>query len=243
MHLPFFALVLALLWLGCKSSVESSPPPGDDIGPPTPLREDQVLADHEAEARRGHDRLEHDLSATLRQVDRLLERAPWLDGELAALESEAAALGVPLVTRVADIVADDTALVALGKSFFWDQLAGSDGQTACASCHHSGGADGRWAPRGRNPRVSRGVARRAFSRGSRPQSEDVDPSVTSASAGYDYLCKLSAEDPRAQRLPPIRPGNPCFQIRAKRRSLVEALVVKTRETRPLARTPARIAPR
>jgi cytochrome c peroxidase len=39
-------------------------------------------------------------------------------------------------------VADQEALVALGKAFFWDQQAGSDGQ-ACGSCHFSAGADGR----------------------------------------------------------------------------------------------------
>jgi cytochrome c peroxidase len=42
-------------------------------------------------------------------------------------------------------VANQTALVQLGKAFFWDQQVGSDGQ-ACGSCHFSAGAD----PRMRN---------------------------------------------------------------------------------------------
>jgi cytochrome c peroxidase len=42
-------------------------------------------------------------------------------------------------------IANQTTLVQLGKAFFWDQQAGSDGQ-ACASCHFSAGAD----PRTRN---------------------------------------------------------------------------------------------
>ena len=33
--------------------------------------------------------------------------------------------------------------IALGKALFWDMQLGSDGATACASCHFSGGADNR----------------------------------------------------------------------------------------------------
>jgi cytochrome c peroxidase len=39
-------------------------------------------------------------------------------------------------------VRSQTALVQLGKAFFWDQQVGSDGQ-ACGSCHFSAGADAR----------------------------------------------------------------------------------------------------
>ena len=41
-----------------------------------------------------------------------------------------------------DIVNYDAA-VRLGKAFFWDTQTGSDGQTACASCHYHAGADAR----------------------------------------------------------------------------------------------------
>lgn len=40
-------------------------------------------------------------------------------------------------------VADRQLLVALGKALFWDQQVGSDGRTACASCHFHAGADHR----------------------------------------------------------------------------------------------------
>jgi cytochrome c peroxidase len=40
-------------------------------------------------------------------------------------------------------VRDKDALVALGKALFWDMQAGSDGRTACASCHFHAGADHR----------------------------------------------------------------------------------------------------
>jgi cytochrome c peroxidase len=40
-------------------------------------------------------------------------------------------------------IVDTAAAVRLGKAFFWDMQAGSDGQTACASCHFAAGADDR----------------------------------------------------------------------------------------------------
>ena len=49
----------------------------------------------------------------------------------------------PSVTGVERFVKDQGALVVLGKAFFWDMQAGSDGQTACASCHFHAGADHR----------------------------------------------------------------------------------------------------
>jgi cytochrome c peroxidase len=41
----------------------------------------------------------------------------------------------------ADIVKDQTELIALGKALFWDMQVGSDGVQACATCHFNGGAD------------------------------------------------------------------------------------------------------
>ena len=40
-------------------------------------------------------------------------------------------------------VSDQTALIKLGKAFFWDMQMGSDGVQACASCHFHAGADHR----------------------------------------------------------------------------------------------------
>lgn len=40
-------------------------------------------------------------------------------------------------------VQDQASLVMLGKALFWDMQAGSDGRTACASCHFHAGADHR----------------------------------------------------------------------------------------------------
>lgn len=49
---------------------------------------------------------------------------------------------VPSVPGLENFIGKKTALLRLGKSLFWDQAAGSDGQ-ACASCHFHAGADNR----------------------------------------------------------------------------------------------------
>lgn len=50
---------------------------------------------------------------------------------------------IPQPTNIAAYVKDQASLVALGKTFFWDAQLGSDGRTACASCHFHAGADHR----------------------------------------------------------------------------------------------------
>lgn len=50
---------------------------------------------------------------------------------------------IPQPTNLAVYVKDPSALVVLGKVLFWDTQVGSDGQTACASCHFHAGADHR----------------------------------------------------------------------------------------------------
>src|SRR3954453_22043433 len=52
-------------------------------------------------------------------------------------------LAVPASPELEQFVRDTTSLERLGKALFWDMQAGSDGRTACASCHYSGGADNR----------------------------------------------------------------------------------------------------
>ena len=50
---------------------------------------------------------------------------------------------VPEAPNLDDYVKDRGTLIALGKAMFWDVQAGSDGRTACASCHFHAGADHR----------------------------------------------------------------------------------------------------
>ena len=49
---------------------------------------------------------------------------------------------VPLPQQLDTVIKNRPAAIALGKAFFWDKQAGSDGQ-ACASCHFHAGADNR----------------------------------------------------------------------------------------------------
>src|ERR1041385_2551143 len=50
---------------------------------------------------------------------------------------------VPPVSNLERYVRDRRALLVLGKSLFWDTQVGSDGRTACATCHFHAGADHR----------------------------------------------------------------------------------------------------
>src|SRR3954464_2481736 len=50
---------------------------------------------------------------------------------------------VPTPTGIDRFIKDSTAATRLGKALFWDMQAGSDGRTACASCHYDAGADSR----------------------------------------------------------------------------------------------------
>ena len=50
---------------------------------------------------------------------------------------------IPRPAGLGQYVADPQALVVLGKALFWDVQVGSDGRTACATCHFHAGADHR----------------------------------------------------------------------------------------------------
>lgn len=50
---------------------------------------------------------------------------------------------VPGPANLDEFVADRAAAIALGKALFWDMQVGSDGLTACATCHFNAGADSR----------------------------------------------------------------------------------------------------
>ena len=52
-------------------------------------------------------------------------------------------VAIPEPPGLAEYARDRTALVTLGKILFWDMQVGSDGRTACATCHFHAGADHR----------------------------------------------------------------------------------------------------
>jgi cytochrome c peroxidase len=49
----------------------------------------------------------------------------------------------PVPQPIGGHIVNQAAAVRLGKTFFWDVQASSDGEVACATCHQSGGADAR----------------------------------------------------------------------------------------------------
>lgn len=49
----------------------------------------------------------------------------------------------PTAAELSNVVKDKSAAIALGKALFWDMQSGSDGFTACATCHFNAGADSR----------------------------------------------------------------------------------------------------
>ncbi|WP_205519656.1 cytochrome-c peroxidase [Pyxidicoccus caerfyrddinensis] len=66
--------------------------------------------------------------------------------DLSNLPGDLRAIAVPKPPNLGDFVKDEQAAIALGKALFWDMQVGSDGKTACASCHFRAGAD----PRSKN---------------------------------------------------------------------------------------------
>jgi cytochrome c peroxidase len=52
-------------------------------------------------------------------------------------------VAVPKPPNLSEFVRDEAAAIRLGKALFWDMQVGSDGKTACASCHFHAGADAR----------------------------------------------------------------------------------------------------
>lgn len=62
---------------------------------------------------------------------------------LSVFEPSLKTIPVPVPTTINEYIADRDAAIRLGKALFWDIRLGSDGQTACATCHHQAGADPR----------------------------------------------------------------------------------------------------
>src|SRR3981189_1798975 len=49
----------------------------------------------------------------------------------------------PTAAELNNVIRNKSAAIALGKAFFWEMQFGSDGNTACATCHFNAGADSR----------------------------------------------------------------------------------------------------
>ena len=69
----------------------------------------------------------------------LLVSIPAFSQALGSLKT----IAVPRPSNLDKYVRDEKALLVLGKALFWDMQLGSDGRTACATCHFHAGADHR----------------------------------------------------------------------------------------------------
>jgi cytochrome c peroxidase len=69
--------------------------------------------------------------------------APVANARGGAASAPLSSMPVPTPANIANFVQNNAAAVKLGKAFFWDMQAGSDGHQACASCHFNAGADNR----------------------------------------------------------------------------------------------------
>lgn len=52
-------------------------------------------------------------------------------------------ISIPEPSNLQDFIIDKQKAIELGKALFWEMRVGSDGVTACATCHFSAGADSR----------------------------------------------------------------------------------------------------
>ncbi|WXH27070.1 hypothetical protein WA016_00981 [Myxococcus stipitatus] len=95
--------------------------------------------------------------------------------DLVNLPGDLRAIAVPRPSNLSDFVKDEQAAIALGKALFWDMQVGSDGKTACATCHFRAGAD----PRSKN-QLSPGL------------KHDVAPDLTFTTGGPNH--QLVASD-------------------------------------------------
>ena len=82
-----------------------------------------------------------------------------------------------------DYVKDRAAAVRLGKALFWDMNVGSDGSTACASCHFQAGVDNRITNQ-----INPGLAN---SNPSSPMARRFDKPALSKSWGPNYTLTLA----------------------------------------------------
>ena len=65
------------------------------------------------------------------------------DASAQFLEASLKSSARPEPSTLNEYIADRDAAIRLGKALFWDIRLGTDGQTACATCHHQAGADSR----------------------------------------------------------------------------------------------------
>ena len=104
----------------------------------------------------------------------------------------------PAPSRIDDYVRDFRILTVLGKALFWDMQVGSDGRTACASCHFNAGEDIRT-----KNQISPGLLDQDFTLN--PLGGNGDTLFGNSTVPF------TAHDPN-NHLGPIQPPNPGFNV-------------------------------
>ena len=162
--------------------------PISDLFPiPTPMAIWQLMPPDEGTLRLDDQRLEFDYEGMLSVANALTVQ---VDAPLTAQrEGRRVAEGsVAIVSSMGQIVVDRDVAIQLGKALFWDMRLGSDGQTACATCHYAAGADAREADTGGMRRASMGVAKRILT--SAPSnSADLERSAAWTTSAWQASCK------------------------------------------------------
>jgi cytochrome c peroxidase len=109
-------------------------------------------------------------------------------------------VAVPEPPNLYDFVLDKAVAIRLGKALFWDMQVGSDGRSACASCHFSAGADSR----ARN-QVNPGLLRRD-SAGQLLADRTFDHAPNSTLSAGDFPLRVLS-DPVQRGSPAVRDSN------------------------------------
>ena len=122
-------------------------------------------------------------------------------------------VAVPQPADLGRYVSDRQTLVVLGKALFWDTQVGSDGRTACATCHFHAGADHRVTNQIAGPHTSTAAVRpnRSLATADFPFHEFSNPNSNASertrdrrevvgSAGIEKRTFVSASDGNAEEL-------------------------------------------
>jgi cytochrome c peroxidase len=119
---------------------------------------------------------------------------------------------VPEPPNLANFVRDRAAAIQLGKALFWDMQVGSDGITACASCHFHAGADSRNKGQlnpdtlGGDSTFQAGGRNTALGRGKFPFVKFVNPDNPSQGVLRDWNDVVSSQGVRLRQFVDIVPG-------------------------------------
>ena len=120
---------------------------------------------------------------------------------------------VPEPPTLASFVRDKAAAIRLGKALFWDMQVGSDGVTACASCHFHAGADNRTRAQlnpdtlGGDATFQAGGLNTNLIRTKFPFVKFVNPDNPSAGVLRDWNDVVSSQGVRLTQFTDIVPGN------------------------------------